>query len=183
MQYELLADEVLLRLLKDSDEKAFEAIFNRYWEKIFLSAYKKVRSKTVAQDLTQSLFATLWEKRHKYNIQHLAHYLSIGIKNRVVNHINAEIVRSSQAIQLHEGADKQNSSDQLAIVKDLQSAINRALNQLPQKTREIFTLSKFEKCSVRDIARQFDISEKAVEYHITQSNKIIGSQLKEFLKV
>lgn len=181
MHYELLADDVLLRFLKKSDEKAFEAIFNRYWEKIFFSAYKKLRSKEVAEDLTQNLFTALWDNRDRYQIDHLFRYLSVGIKNRVINHIDAELVKSNQRQSIYAGTGEENSADQKAILHDLQAAINEALLHLPEKTRTIFKLSRFEKYPVKDIARQLGLTEKAVEYHITQSNKILGLHLKEFL--
>jgi RNA polymerase sigma-70 factor (family 1) len=181
MKYELLADEVLIRLLKNSDEKAFEAIFDRYWKKIFLSAYKKIRSKELAEDLTQNLFAALWDKRNSYTIDHLFRYLSVGIKNRVINHIDSEIVKSNLQKKVSPDFAGPIAADQQVILKDLQATIQDALSHLPDKTLTIFKLSRFEKYSVKDIARQFDITEKAVEYHITQSNKILRLHLKEFL--
>ena len=52
---------------------------------------------------------------------------------------------------------------------------------LLEKTRAIFKLNKFEKYSIKEIVFQFNISEKAVEYHITQSNKVMRPILKEYL--
>lgn len=181
MHYELLADDVLLRLLKKSDEKAFVAIFNRYWEKIFLSAYKKLRSKQEAEDLTQNLFAALWDNRYRYEIDHLFRYLSVGMKNRVINHINAKLVKSSQQLAIDAASGEGNAADLKFDLQDLQAALDKALSHLPEKTRTIFKLSRFEKYPVKDIARQLGLTEKAVEYHITQSNKVLGLHLKEFL--
>ena len=181
MHYELLADDVLLRLLKKSDEKAFVAIFNRYWEKIFLSAYKKLRSKQEAEDLTQNLFAALWDNRYRYEIDHLFRYLSVGMKNRVINHLNAKLVKSSRQQAIDSAYGEGNSADQKFDLHDLQAALDKALSHLPEKTRTIFKLSRFEKYPVKDIARQLGLTEKAVEYHITQSNKILGLHLKQFL--
>jgi RNA polymerase sigma-70 factor (ECF subfamily) len=181
MHYELLADDVLLRLLKKSDEKAFVAIFNRYWEKIFLSAYKKLRSKQEAEDLTQNLFAALWDNRNRYEIDHLFRYLSVGMKNRIINHLNAKLVKSSQQVEIDAVSGEENAADQKFALHDLQVALDKALSHLPEKTRTVFKLSRFEKYPVKDIARQLGLTEKAVEYHITQSNKILGLHLKEFL--
>jgi RNA polymerase sigma-70 factor (ECF subfamily) len=181
MHYELLADDVLLRLLKKSDEKAFVAIFNRYWEKIFLSAYKKLRSKQEAEDLTQNLFAALWDNRNRYEIDHLFRYLSVGMKNRIINHLNAKLVKSGQQVEIDAVSGEENAADQKFALHDLQVALDKALSHLPEKTRTVFKLSRFEKYPVKDIARQLGLTEKAVEYHITQSNKILGLHLKEFL--
>lgn len=182
MDYDLLADEVLLRLMGNSDEKAFDAIFERYWMRIFISAYKKTGSKEIAEDLTQSLFATLWDKRNVASIDHLFRYLSVGIKNRVINAVNSEITRNNyEKKSIHEAAAEDIGTDHQVILKDLQNTIQQALSQLPEKTRDIFKLSKFENYSVKEIAAQFGITEKAVEYHITQSNKLVRAHLKEYL--
>ena len=40
--------------------------------------------------------------------------------------------------------------------------------------------SRFENQSVKDIAQEFDLSEKAVEYHLTKSVKVLREQLKSY---
>ncbi|HEY1166573.1 MAG TPA: sigma factor-like helix-turn-helix DNA-binding protein, partial [Chitinophaga sp.] len=52
---------------------------------------------------------------------------------------------------------------------------------LPQKTREIFRLCRYEKWPVKEIARFMNLSEKAVEYHVTQSLKFIRLRLKDYI--
>ncbi len=52
---------------------------------------------------------------------------------------------------------------------------------LPEKTRHVFRLSRFDHLSIREIAANMNISEKAVEYHITQSLKTLRLYLKDYL--
>ncbi len=182
MKYELLADDVLLRLLKNNDEQAFEAIFERYWRKIFISAFKKTRSKQVAEDLSQNLFAALWDRRNSSQIEHLHKYLSTGIKNAVINYVNHEFVKQNFTQQPFPESMVKSSADHQVILKDLQNKLNQALSQLSPKTQEIFKLSRFEKYTVKEIAGEFAISEKAVEYHITLCNKQLRIYLKDYLQ-
>ena len=60
---------------------------------------------------------------------------------------------------------------------DLSVAIDKAMKKLPEKTSRVFQLSRFENQSVKSIAKELHISEKAVEYHITRSLKILKDNL------
>ena len=59
MKYCHLEDTELIKLASGQDEKAFREIYDRHWQEIFLLAYRKVRSKEIAQELTQNLFVSL----------------------------------------------------------------------------------------------------------------------------
>jgi RNA polymerase sigma factor (sigma-70 family) len=54
------------------------------------------------------------------------------------------------------------------------------MKKLPEKTSEIFKLSRFENQSVKDIASLLNLSEKAVEYHITKSMKLLKENLRAY---
>ena len=60
---------------------------------------------------------------------------------------------------------------------DLSEAIDKAMKKLPEKTSRVFQLSRFENQSVKSIAKELHISEKAVEYHITRSLKVLKDNL------
>ena len=67
------------------------------------------------------------------------------------------------------------------LARELSEAIDIATRQLPEKTRQVFRMSRFEEQSVKEIAQTMNISEKAVEYHITKSLKILRLHLKDFI--
>jgi RNA polymerase sigma factor (sigma-70 family) len=63
---------------------------------------------------------------------------------------------------------------------DLAEAVEQALKKLPEKTAEVFRLSRFEHQSNQEIATKLHLSEKAVEYHITKSLQFLKQHLKMF---
>jgi RNA polymerase sigma-70 factor (ECF subfamily) len=65
-------------------------------------------------------------------------------------------------------------------VGDLTKAVEEVMKKLPEKTYAVFKMSRFENQSVKSIAQQLSLSEKAVEYHITQSLKVLKEQLKSY---
>ncbi len=181
MSYELLTDEMLVKLLRASDEEAFKVIYERYWKIIYLQALKKNISPLVSEELTQSLFVSIWEKRATSQIEHLSFYLLKSIKYKVINFIESRYAKQKDIDEISTDLISDNSTDDDILLHDLNTAINKALQLLPSKTSEIFKLSRFERFSVREIAGKMNLSEKAVEYHITQSLKLLRIQLKDYM--
>ena len=64
--------------------------------------------------------------------------------------------------------------------QELMAAVEKVLSRLPEKSAEIFKRSRFENQSVRDIAKGMNLSEKAVEYHITKSVKFLRENLRAY---
>jgi RNA polymerase sigma-70 factor (family 1) len=182
MDYRLLPDETLLKFLKISDELAFKELYLRYWQKLFYSAINKINSKEVAEDVVQTIFIELWDNRERHSIQNLSGYLDTAVKYRVINYIKAAISKKSHLAQF---ISKQNPDEDDAdlhlLVQELNAAIDKAIEQLPQKTQTVFRLSRFGSQSNKEISRIMNLSEKAVEYHITQSLKTLRFYLKDFM--
>jgi len=184
MDYGLLADNVLLKLLKISDELAYKELYLRYWRRLYRSAVSKTNSKEVAEDIVQSVFTDLWDRRESHQINSIAAYLETAVKYQIINYIKSAISKRTQYAAFSElQKAEENSVDLPLLVQELNTAIDKAISQLPQKTQTIFRLSRFEKQSNKDISRIMDLSEKAVEYHITQSLKSLRFFLRDFILV
>jgi RNA polymerase sigma-70 factor (family 1) len=182
MKYNSLSDNSLVDLLKDSDGLAFKEIYARYWMGIYKAAYTKIYHKELAEELTQNLFVDLWRRRETITINSLDCYLFGSLKYSIINHYKSQLVK--EKYQDHLNGQKQNitnSTDDLVLVNDLSKALNQGIALLPKKTGEIFKLSRIDNRSTKEISQQLNISEKVVEYHITQSIKSMRFHLKEYL--
>lgn len=184
MDYRLLSDEVLLQLLKISDEAAFKELYMRYWRKLFFAVLNKTNSREVAEDIVQGIFTDLWDKRARHAIEHLSLYLHTAVKYQVINYIRSSISKKVHLAGIVENQrTEENNTELMLLVHELNEATNKAIDQLPVKTRTIFRMSRVENHSNKDISRIMDLSEKAVEYHITQSLKTLRLYLKDFILV
>lgn len=182
MEYSLLSDNSLVNLFKNSDGLAFKEIYTRYWKNIYKNAYLKVHRKELAEELTQNLFLDLWKRRENIEINSLESYLFGSLKYSIINHYKSQLVKENY--QHHLNAQPHfttNSTDDLVLLRDLSNALNEGIALLPKKTGEVFKLSRIDNRSTKEISQQLNISEKAVEYHITQSLKSMRFHLKEYL--
>src|SRR5476651_2307758 len=85
--YSMHTDEELVSLLKQDQMVAFEAIYNRYWDKLFDSAYKRLHNPAICEEIVQDIFVKVWEKRFGLIITTgLKNYLYTAVKYAVIDH-------------------------------------------------------------------------------------------------
>ena len=178
-----LSDDELIVLFRGSCQHAFKEMYLRYWQKVYQVAYKKVHHKELAEELTQNLFVELWRRRETVTVNSLSAYLFGSLKYCIINHYKSLLVQENYHNYVKASANYGvvNNADYLLMLNELSDALTRGIALLPKKTAQVFRMSRIEHRSVKDISEQLNISEKAVEYHITQSLKSIRFYLKEYL--
>lgn len=174
------ADHLLLAL-QNGDADAFTAIYKSYWYEMFLVAYRKLHNKEAAEEIVQDIFLRLWRERETLRIQNLNYYLFSAVRYEVIDHIRAK-GPTIEYLDCYESSHVQdlNTENQLAL-DELLRVLDESLHVLPEKTQEIFRLHKLEYWPVARIAKHFGLSEKAVEYHLTKSVRLVRQHLKEVM--
>jgi RNA polymerase sigma-70 factor (ECF subfamily) len=175
-------DEQLLTMIAQDSEKAFELLFERYWEMAHRIAYSKLKSKEITQEIVLEIFLNFWERRHTIQINNFQSYLRVSVKYKVITYLNREILQRKHFEEYLDQAQFE-TEDTLQSVEfnDLSKALDEGIRVLPERTQEVFRLSRLEGRSVSEIARQLNLSDKAIEYHITRSRKELRLYLKDFL--
>lgn len=178
------SDEALLKLIASDDEKAFETLFDRYWETVHSIASSKLGSREIAQEIVHDLFLSFWQRRHSLEIENFSHYIQVAIKYKAITYINHQLLKNKY---LHDYRNQLQLQEEETLrtveYNDLLKALESGMKELPEKTQEVFRLSRMEGQSVSEIANQLNVSEKAIEYHITRSRKELRLYLKDFLFV
>ncbi len=185
MQNSELTDEELLSLLKNNDHAAFEHIYRRYWKSLFRQLYAKSGNVELAEELTQTIFVSIWERRTSLCVQHLPSYLDAAARFSFINHIRsiAKEIRYADAQKANENSTQEANSLNTLNVEEITSQLHQALNHLPKKTQEVFLMSRMEYQPIKKIAQALQLSEKAVEYHITKSLKTLRIALRDYLTI
>lgn len=170
--------DVLFSRLRNGDELAYEEIYRSYSKLLLQAAYQKTKDKIVAEDLVQNIFISIWEKRESLMVKDARHYLLGCLKYSVINYIRAQVVENKYiAFSQYTHTEEQEVYSKIEL-NDLSGILEKGISSLPEKTQEIFRLSRFEHQSIKKISVGLKISEKAVEYHITRSLKFIKNYLK-----
>lgn len=183
MDYVHLSNEQLLALLKRDDPKAFQTIYQLYWKDCYRIARNKLQSKILAEEVTQNVFVSLWERRGQLEIKNLRAYLFTSIKYQVINFIEAKLITEKHLPSLPKAELYENSIEYQVYKEELMLTLEKALQQLPPKTEQIFRMSRFEYLSGKEIAQQMKLSEKSVEYHISKALRFLRLELKDYMGV
>jgi RNA polymerase sigma-70 factor (ECF subfamily) len=163
----------------NNDEKAFSEIYARYVTPLFEVAFRKINEKDVAEDIVQITFIKFWNNRATIVIrQSLKAYLYTALRNNVITHYYRHLSKNTISIdklgdhQLSRADDVEHKMDFL----DLNSRYNESLEQLPEKCREVFVLSR-DGYSMKEIAELRNISPKTVEVHIGKALKFLRKKI------
>jgi RNA polymerase sigma factor (sigma-70 family) len=138
-------DAELMEGVVNNDRKAFRDLYERYQEDMYRLALRKLHSEEIAEEIVQDVFVGLWEKRHRLVIAGIRNYLFRSVKNAVLDHIRAQIVRQNYAKENAFLADPaSNYTDDVMALYELMAAIYAGMDNLPEKTREIFRFNRLE---------------------------------------
>jgi len=154
-----LNDAELLALIQQDERDAFKAIYNRYWSKLYISAYKILRDRYHSEDIVQEVLLKLWLKRSDNNIECLNAYLHNAVRFQVFNNIRNGKVRASLFVEIGE-LFVENDAENNLLSSDFNRKLEASIIELPQKCRKIFLLSRREQMSTKEIADRLDISSK-----------------------
>ena len=169
-----------MRLLGAGDQSAFDTIYARYWETLYQTAFYLLKDADASMDIVQDIFVWLWEKREKVDIQSLPAYLKAAVKFKVANYIRDGKIRDSFFTEMQPLSSGQTDPFH-AEVRELKAIIDQAIQELPDKCRTIYLLSKQEKLSNKEIASHLGISVKTVEAQMTIALKRIRSAVGKYM--
>ena len=177
-------DEQLVTNVREGSEQAFAELFHRHWDNVYNMIYSRVRDANVTEEMAQEIFMKLWDKRADLTIDNFSAYLYTCVKHRCINYIESQIVRRKHWKYYSAFLRVQDDSTSKAVAfNDLREALEKGLNTIPKKSKMIFRLNRFEGKSVKQIAGEMNLSEKAIQYHLTRSVKELKVYLKEFLSL
>ncbi|MES3018108.1 MAG: sigma-70 family RNA polymerase sigma factor [Bacteroidota bacterium] len=176
--YSQLDDQQLLELLQAGDENVLTAIYDRYWSKLYLQAYNVMRDRDVSDDIVQDIIVQLWIKRETNNIGSLKAYLYSCVRYQVF-----KAVRSGKRLEPLDVDQSEAISDADSVIleKDILRLLDEGIAELPAKCREIFTLSRKDHLTTKEIAFRLGLSPKTVENQLTIALRRLRSAMQEVL--
>ncbi len=173
----------LLTTLQAGDITAFEMIFKTYYQTLCNYAYGFVQDRDEAEEIVQSTFLSIWEKKENLTIHTgVKPYLYAMVRNASLNVLKHEKIKQQHvATELSVAERSTESVTRTVMASELEERIYKAMNKLPEQCRMVFKLSRFEELKYAEIAEQLNISIKTVENQMGKALKIMREQLKDYL--
>ena len=174
------SDLELVAAIKGNDEKAYRALFDRYYKYLLVTAYAYVKDENTIRDLTQDVFFEIWKKRNSLNINNVKAYLRRAVINKALNYIKAQRMNFEDSDVAFDVPDRARVQEELE-ASQLQKVINEAIEGLPDRCRIIFVMRRLEELSLKEIASKLEISPKTVENQLTKAIKILRRAVEPYV--
>jgi len=175
--YTHLGDKELFQLVKQNNFKAFGELYKRHWLPLVNAAHKRLDYREKAEDIVQNIFIDLYQRRCSIELTiSLKAYLNQALKFKILNEYRAELIRLKYQERLFLSISKNDLAMELE-AKELNIKIQKVVNGLPEKCRQVFNLSRKENLSNRDISLGLNISVSTVEKHISKALKTLKCQI------
>ncbi|ADY52081.1 RNA polymerase, sigma-24 subunit, ECF subfamily [Pseudopedobacter saltans DSM 12145] len=173
MKEKEINEKELIERISRNDEEAFLHVFNFYHNTILSFIKKYVHSSDLAKDLTQEVFVKIWEKREKLaEVKSFRSYLYTIAKNHTLNTLK-KASRSQEVMgEIVEAYFVgNNTTEERLLDKEYLYYLNKALEELPERSKEIFRLCREQKKTYEEVASIMGISKNAVKNHMVFSMK------------
>lgn len=178
IDYSKLSDTELLDLMKSSEHAAFTEIYSKYWKKLLAIAYNHTKDKSAAEEITQEVFISLWNKRLTTEIQSLDRYLATAIKFTVFSAFYRKRKRIDNMVSKIPFQESYEIEEEIA-ARFLQEQIDGIVSALPEKCRMVFKYSREQGLTIPEIGKEMNIADKTVEAHLSKALKTIKGSLSD----
>lgn len=177
----------------ESEQVTFNELFTKYRERFIRFARTYVRDITVAEDYVMDSLVYYWENRYDLgdNVNVPAYVLTI-IKHKCLNYLQHQNLHEETVNQMMSHAQWELNTRIASLeacepyelfASEVQEIVKVTLERLPERTREIFMMSRMRNLSHKEIAEEFHITTKGVEFHIAKALKELRAKLKDYLPV
>lgn len=184
------SDRYLFQQVKDGDKSALEFIYKKYYTGLYYHAKKIVGNGNIAKDIVQDSFLKIWESKASITINtSLSSYLYKLVYNNSLNYLkhmkvvekHLDYHKEQIEIATRYSSVSTEHGQSILIAKEFAQQIDDAIENLPEKCRAIFKLSRFENLKNKEIAKQLNISVNTVQTQISIALKNLRKALYEFL--
>jgi len=181
--YNSSSDEELISLLKERDYYAFSEIYARYWNRLYIQAYKVLKSSDESCDVVQDVFTNIWVKAKSLEIKNVDAYLFSAVRYKsikVITSSNKKEVFVSELAKLGEGVTNDNAKEQL-LFKEAHISLEYEISQLPPKMQHVYRKGKIEGLSYKQIAEEMGISENSVKTTMFRAMEQLRKKLTPYM--
>lgn len=180
-----MEEKFLINGILTRNKVVFDFIFDYYYSGLCAYAERITGDEKAAEDIVQDLFVSLWIKHKKIKINtSLKNYLFISVKNRSLDFIKENKTKEKNISLINQARDiSENLSNFWFAESELEAKVQKSLDKLPPRCRNIFKLSRFDGLKNKEIADRLGISKRTVELQISNALRQLKNDLQPYLYI
>lgn len=166
--------------IQRGNKSAFKKLFNAYYDPLCQYAFRFCNGDIeVVEDVVQEVFVRIWEKRESWSPQiAVKAYLYRSVHNQAISNIRKRRYESPMEASVESTVlSADHSPLDLIHQKEVNVSLQRAINKLPERRREILVLRILHEMSYKEIAEMLDISVNTVDTQLRRALKLLREEL------
>ena len=169
-------------LLNKDKEAEFEKVFKAHFKPLHAYANTLVKDDVMAEEMVQNVFCRLWEKTDQIEIREsVSGYLYRSVYHESLNYLKHLKVRDAHRTYVNHRMETTPSTSHPLELKELEQRLEKALQELPEKCRTIFQMSRFEELKYQEIADRLHLPVKTIENQMGKALRLLRLKLVDFL--
>ena len=155
-------DALVVARIVAGDERALGIAYDRHASLVYGLARRVTRSETAAEDITQDVFATLWERPDRFDPARgtLRAFLGVMTHRRAVDWVRREsAARSREEREFRRSVDVTFDSSEVSVLDDSARRIRACIDALPNEQRDAVMLAYFGGHTYREVADLLGVPE------------------------
>ncbi|RYG18789.1 MAG: RNA polymerase sigma-70 factor [Chitinophagaceae bacterium] len=164
----LFDERKLLKQIAEGDERAFDFIYHSYAKKVYLFAFKILRSATLAEEVVQEVMLKIWRMGGELtHIKNLEAYLRGASRNISLNVLRRQDVESrADQYLLKNWEEEHNETEELVLLNDTRKILDDAIALLPFQQREVYKLCHQQGLKYDEVAKKLNLAPSTVATHM-----------------
>lgn len=179
-------DIELWQQVRESSTEAYEALYFRYMPVVFAEIQRRVKLNAEAEDLTQEIFLTLWEKRQEIQIEgRFFSYLFRMARNKVLNYFRDRKI-PYEYLEAWENLAEQKvllthlpEAFRMDMLEHMERTMEEEREKLPPKMRQAYELRYEQQLTDKAIAQQLNISPHTLRNQLNEIRRRFGNALRK----
>tara|TARA_R110002049_G_scaffold58113_5_gene158427 strand:+ start:10679 stop:11257 length:579 start_codon:yes stop_codon:yes gene_type:complete len=159
----------LIKRLRQGKAEAYNYLFSEYYDWLCNYIFSLCEDRSLAEDIVQDTMTKLWEGRKKIHItSSLKNYIFKSCHNQFLQHIRKQKIQFDSLDQMRWDVIAEKTLEHENYDYKI-NKLNKLINQLPPRCKEIFVKNKLENKKYREIAIDMNISIKTVEKQMSKA--------------
>ncbi|GHV58663.1 RNA polymerase sigma-70 factor [Bacteroidia bacterium] len=160
-----LSDKDLIPLLRMGDMNGYEILFRRYYMRVLVFVRSVIGNDWYSEDIAQNVFMKLWQKRDIIYGNSINHLLFTIARNEIADYFRSAVHTSPLDSDLI-FSENENTIEEQFYASEIDEIVTKAVEELSERRKEIYYLSRRDYLSNKEIAERLNISVRTVEKHL-----------------
>ena len=183
-------ETLLLQQLKQGNSTAYRHLYDNHYKILCHIASQYLHDDYMAETVVGDVIFQIWKMRDRLNVQtSLRQYLLRAVRNKCLDILKSDYANHELSLSSTDRssleyigtiADESHPLGSL-LENELEGVLAEAISELPEDTRRVFEMSRFENMTYKQIAEEMSVSPKTVEAYISKALSVLRTELKDYL--